>query len=296
MNKRLSWDIFFKIICGLLAILLLISIIIKLFEPNRLADIKLETVLIILAVVIVLPYITNLEAFGVKMEIKKKIDDISSKINALPDYILGKEYHSEGDLTLAERAYRTSLEKCNDFWPAIIGIASICIDKEDYEKAIMEYNRVLEIDPNNPYVFNDLAAIYLDAPSPITDARKALEMANKSLELVPSMASSLYYKGEALNKLSLYDEAYSLLKGMVSKDLPKGHAHWTMCEFMIATSQLGKGISEESLKKLLFLAENNGEGKRLLEYLANTEEKERWKEKDLNIINKFIKDHKTFIN
>jgi len=296
MKKYLTWENFTKFICGLAAILLLISIIIKLYGNDKFSKIELETFIIILAVMIALPSITNLEAFGVKMEIRKKIDDISSRVNAMPDYILGKEYHSEGDLDLAEISYRASLEKCNDFCPAIIGIASVFNDRGDYEKAIMEYNRVLAIDPDNPYVFNDLAAIYVEAPLPITDPKKALELANKALELVPSLATSLYFKCEALNKLGLYNESYIILQDMVLKDLPRDFVHWTMYELSIAMSQIGKGISEDFLKKMLYLSEANGEGKQLLEYLAKDEHKDRWKDKDITLINKFIEEHKTYIN
>jgi tetratricopeptide (TPR) repeat protein len=295
MPRYFSWDLFFKVICGASAIVFLSAIIVKLSRPALLSEVKLETLLLILGAIIVLPYISQLEAFGVKMEIRKKVDDLAARLKALPDYILASEYHSEGDYTLAERSYRASMDLCSDFWPSIFGLAAVYHDREEFDKAIMEYNRVLTIDPNNIYALNNLAEVYLVAPPPIMDPSKALEMANQAIQIVPSLGSALYYKGEALNRLNLYDQARSILSGILSQNLLPTQTHWVIYELSVASSNLGGKISKNTLDRMLFHARDNGQGKRFLDVLATEEEQKRFNKDDVVTIRQFVEKNENYI-
>jgi tetratricopeptide (TPR) repeat protein len=295
MVKYFSWDVFFKLVCGASTVIFLSAIVVKLLHPALLSEVKLETLLLILGAIIILPYISQLEAFGVKMEIKKKVEDLAARVHALPDYILASEYHSEGDYTLAERSYRASIDQCSDFWPAIFGLAGVYHDREEFDNAIMEYNRALKVDPNNVYVLNNLAEVYLVPSQPIMDPKKALDMANQALQIVPSLGSALYYKGEALNRLSSYDQARPILSGILAKDMLPTQTHWVMYELSVASSNLGERISEKTLDRMLFQARDNGQGKRLLDALAMEEEQKRFKKDDLVVIRQFVEKNKNYI-
>ncbi|MFH0960333.1 MAG: tetratricopeptide repeat protein [Pseudomonadota bacterium] len=295
MARYFRWDVFFKVVCGASAIVFLSAVVVKLARPASLSEVKLETLLLILGAIIMFPYISQLEAFGVKMEIKKKVDDLAARVQALPDYVLASEYHWEGDYTLAERAYRASMERCSDFWPAIFGLAGVFHDREEYDKAIMEYNRVLTVEPNNVYVLNNLADVYLSAPQPIMDPSKALDMANQAIQIVPSLGSALYYKGEALNRLGSFDQARSILSGILAKDMLPAQPHWVMYELSVANSNLGTRISEECLDRMLFYARDNSQGKRFLDALASEEEHERFNEDDVTVIRRFVEKNENYI-
>jgi tetratricopeptide (TPR) repeat protein len=295
MKKRLSWEVFFKIICGIAAIIFVIAIALKVIRPALLTEIKIETLLLLLAGIIILPFISQFEAFGVKMEVKKKLDNLSSTVNGLPDYVLGSEFLAEGDYLLAEESFRKCLSYSKDYWPPILGIAGIYHAQGEYDKAIMEYNRVLSLDPKNVYAFNNLAEVYIIAPSPIKDAKKALYMADQALNIIPSLGSALYYKCEALNRLGEYNPAHELLKGMQEKDILPSERHWVMFELAISNSHRGKKISEEDLDRIFFNAKDNGEGKFFLEDIATEEQLERFIESDRSVIRSFLEKNLTYV-
>jgi tetratricopeptide (TPR) repeat protein len=295
MKKQVSWDSFFKFICGLAAIIFIVAIIIKLARPSLLVEIKLETLLLLLGAIIILPFISQFEAFGVKVEVKKRLDDLSATVKALPDYVLGSEFLSEEDYILAEESYRKCLTYSSDFWPAILGLGVIYQDQKAYDKAIMEYNKVLNIEPKVVYALNNLAEVYIEAPSPIKDPQKAYDLADQALKIIPSLGSALYYKCEALNRLGRYTQAHDILRGMIVRNTLPSQRHWVMYELLIANSNQGKNISEEELDKIFFQAKDNSEGEFFLEDLSKEEQQERFKPSDRSILKQFLEKNKSYI-
>ncbi|MBN2388474.1 MAG: hypothetical protein JXB85_15765 [Anaerolineales bacterium] len=297
MKRPFTWNQFVKIICATSAGLLIAAIGIKLAAGELLAEVSLETLLIALGISILIPYISHLEAFGVKVEVRKQVDDLSARIQAMPDYILGSEYHFEGDLLIAERSYRKSLEQCPDFWPALLGIAGIYDDQEQYVRAITEYRRVLEIDKDNLYALNNLANLYMIAPQPIKNPRKALEMADRALTILPTLGSALHYKAIALIDLGQHQEALTILKGVVDQGLmAEEERHWTMVEIMVANSNLGVRVSNETLEKIFLRACEHAAGKRMLLALLNEEEQERFAVADRPVIKHFLKKKRKYLD
>ena len=295
MKIRFSSDTFFKLISSLAAIILIVAIVIKLIPSSPLSEVKLETLLILLVVIIILPYISQLEAFGVKVEVKKRLEDLTAEVKALPDYVIGSEYLAENDYILAEESFRKSLEKSPNFWPAILGIAGIYHEREEYDKAIREYNRVLKIDPQTVYALNNLAEVYILAPTPIRSPQKAIEMADQALKIIPSLWSALYYKCEALNRLGHYEEAGDVLRGMLEKNLLASQSHWVMYELAIANSNLGKNLSDEYLDDIFFHAKDNDSGVHFLKVISEKEEQERFKESDRSVITRLVDKNKNYI-
>jgi tetratricopeptide (TPR) repeat protein len=295
MKKQLSWEMFFKFICGLTAIIFIVAIIIKLTRPSLLADIKLETLLLLLGAIIILPFISQLEAFGVKVEVKKRLDDLSATVKALPDYVLGSEFEAENDYILAEEYYRKSLRYSSDYWPSILGLGSIYHDQGIFDKAIIEYNNVLSIDPKNVYALNNLAEIYIVAPFPTKDPQKAYDLADQALKIIPSLGSALYYKCEALNRLGCYKQAHDILQGMLTNNTLPTQRHWIMYELLITNSNQGKNISEEELDRIFFNAKDNSEGKFFLDDLSKEEQQERFKEPDRSVLKLFLEKNKSYI-
>ncbi|MEW6092704.1 MAG: tetratricopeptide repeat protein [Chloroflexota bacterium] len=295
LGKLFTWTNFVRLICGILAVVFLAAVVVKIVKPELLTGLKIETILAALAIAILFPYISQLEAFGVKVEIRKQVEDLSSQIKALPDYMLGSEYHTEDDYEMAEQSYRKSLEQCPTFWPAILGLAGVYHDEENFAKAIREYKRVLELDKNNVYALNNLADVYTISDPPLKSPEKALEAANLALQIVPSKGSTLHYKAVALNELGRYREARDILNAIISQDMLEDQCHWVMYELAIANSRLGTKISLDYLGKMLLHAKELGAAGDVVEALARPEELERFDPSDRSTIQKFLRQNKTYL-
>jgi tetratricopeptide (TPR) repeat protein len=298
MEKKSFWDIFFKIICGISAIVFLVAIVIKLFMAY-LPNVELKLLLLCFGVAIILPYLSQLDAFGVKVELRKRVEDITGQVNglteqlnALPDYVIGSECESEGDFLLAEKYYNSSLKKCNEFWPAVLALSSLDYDHDNYEGSIIGYNRVLELDKDNVWAMNNLAAAYLYAPWPLHNPGKALEYTNRVLEIIPNLNSSLFYKGEALNRMGSYSDALFILKNLIDTISLHDAEHDILYEITISKSSLGQRITLEELNQIYKYAVKNEVEGSLLDRFRDEGAQKRFNPDDLPVILKFLEEHK----
>jgi tetratricopeptide (TPR) repeat protein len=308
MKRYLTWFNFVKLVCGVVAVGLIICLIVKLVGSNiipSLANIKLEVLLVALAITILLPTISQLEAFGVKLGIKEQIDELSAWAKASPYYSLASEYEDEEDYLLAEQYYLKSLEECPTFWPSIFGLASVYDDiagkarlrkeyneaRSNYDKAITNYKKVISLDNDNVYAYNNLAAAYLAAPPPTWSPAKSLKYADEALENYPSLGSASYYKGEALNYLGKYSDARAVLQAVVDNNLMENdQPYWGEYELAIANSNSAIQVTQEGLDRMLDLANHDGEGEWLLRILKA--ERERFSEQDRFTIDLFCERQK----
>jgi tetratricopeptide (TPR) repeat protein len=287
LSKLSFWDLFFKIICGISAIVFLVAIICKL-KGGDLTKVDLKYLLLGLGVAVILPFLTQLDAFGVKLELRKKVEAISGQLEALPDYVLGSEAENEQDIHLAKNYYKLSLEKNYKFWPSILALASLDDDDGNYDEAIAGYKNVLKYDNENVYALNNLASAFLYADLPNYNTSKALEYANKALEIIPTLGSALFYKGEALNRRGSYSEAYPILNEVFnSETLPKALDD-VLYEMIISNSNLGRGVRIEELNMIYFIAKKNDEVSELIGMLKNNLERDRFIPGDLPLIDKFL--------
>jgi tetratricopeptide (TPR) repeat protein len=293
-----SWSDTVRIICGIIAVLLVAVFVVKLFRSDFLTNFSLEVVLIALAVALLFPYITSFEALGVKVELTTKVDQVTSWANATPYYILASEYEDEKDYLLAEQYYEQSLVKCPDFWPAIFGEASVYDSlaedsgkQRDFTRAINRYLDVLKLEENDLYTLNNLAAIYLSAPDPIHNPQTSQEYADKALEIMPSFGSCLYYKAEALNYQKNFQGAAEACDDIISQKL-MAHSddlYWVFYEQVLANSNLGKGLKAEDLEMIYHLAEKNNGEDGLIRVLGL--EAGRFEKADQAVIDTFIGKH-----
>lgn len=298
LKKIFTWNFFIKCICAVSSILSLFLIIYKLgytlkyphIEISNLSQINLMTLFLILGATLIVPYLYKIELYGVKFELRKRLDDISSQLEALPDYILGSEYQNEEDYILAEESYRKALEYCPDFWPAHLGLGSIYHTLKQFDKAIVHYNRVINKDAKvlqNIYALNNLAEVYIEADSPtIRNYSEALDKANKALKIIPSLGSALYYKAEALNRLNRYNEAIVILNELLQSEQPPKQQHWTMYEHAISKSNMDQRISDVDLKEMLKRAKRNNERDIFVEDLYK--DKQRFATLDRTTVANFV--------
>lgn len=283
--KHLSWMNYVKFICVIVAILLIVALVIKMVWPNalpKITEIKPETILLALAIALLLPYISNIEALGVKIETREQVKELSAWVNASSYYPLAVDYQGEGDAFLAEIYYRKCLEICDSFWPALFRLGTLYDEKDeseknldDYSAAIYYYNKVNEFDKDNFYAYYNLATVYLNAPPPIRNPQKALEFAEKMLEIIPSYADALYFKGEALNYLHRYQEAFKILDIIINDNLMKDR-YWALYELTIAKSNLENQLTQDDLDKIYKAAEDIGEAENFLDSLSKGDTQEQF--------------------
>ena len=292
MKNHFTWIDFVKLVCAIVAVVLLVCLIVKLGaillgRPDVLKEYKPEYLLVALAAAILLPFLSQIEAFGVKMSVREQVDNLSSWIDALPYYTLGSECERDHDNELAERYYFESLERCPTFWPSLLGLGSVYQEKKEYDKAVPYYREVLKLDPDNVYAYNNLAAIYVEAKPPLGNAETGLAFAEDALRILPSFDHAYYFKGTALNLLGRYDEAREILKGSIDRGFAsESIEYWMMYELAIARSKSSKTnerVTEEKLEEILDKARNAPESE-LLETMSETEEQERVSSGDRKII------------
>jgi len=281
-------DGFLQIMWALGLLITFILLISKLLMPSMLQATRYEYLLIALVVFLVIPYLGKLEAFGVKVEIRKRMDEIESRLKALPDYLLGSEYCDEQDFQLAKDCFHRSLSIDPTFWPALLNLGYIAHEEKVFEDAFRLYKKVLEIDPENIYALNNLADAYLYSPPPFRNPEKALSCAETILSICEGMGSALLYKAEALNRLKRPDEAIIILQQILDNNLIPKQKHWVKYELALAKSKRGEIIDRNLLDRIYKIALDNGEGEYFLEMAK--EEAELFNEPDRVQIIKFVEE------
>jgi tetratricopeptide (TPR) repeat protein len=75
--------------------------------------------------------------------------------------------------------------------------------KGDYESAIEDCNRAIELDPNHPNAYNVRGVVYYKRG----DYKSAIEDYTKAIDLNPDYAETCYNRGEARLHLEEWEEA-----------------------------------------------------------------------------------------
>jgi tetratricopeptide (TPR) repeat protein len=88
--------------------------------------------------------------------------------------------------------------------------------REEYEKALKDFKKAAELNPNLPQAYNGMGFSYRK----LGDYAKALENYDRALEMAPRFPDAIQYRGEAylgLNRLDDAKQAYLTLFGMDRK-------------------------------------------------------------------------------
>ena len=80
-------------------------------------------------------------------------------------------------------------------------------DKKEYEMAIYDYTKALEINPNEAEIYNNRGVAY----SKLTKYDEAIADYTKALEINPELAQCYYNRGIAYSKKSDYSKAVSII-------------------------------------------------------------------------------------
>jgi len=124
----------------------------------------------------------NLNVFNKAEEILQKAKKYMVDMNTF--YILGLNYSKLNMFEKAEKEYKHAIYLGPKFTKAYIDLAYLYAKQEEYDKAIIEWNKILEVDPNFSENYNVLYFIGL-AYNKKEMPDRALEYFIQALQLVP---------------------------------------------------------------------------------------------------------------
>jgi tetratricopeptide (TPR) repeat protein len=124
----------------------------------------------------------NLNIFNKAEEILQEAKKYMIDVNTF--YVLGLSYSKLDMLKEAEEELRQAIYLDHKFTKACIDLAYLCAKQEEYDKAIIEWNKILEVEPDFSEKYNVLYFIGL-AYNKKEMSDKALEYFLEALKLAP---------------------------------------------------------------------------------------------------------------
>ena len=111
-----------------------------------------------------------------------ELDDLNSKGH---NY-LGNVYSELKEYEKAIEQYKKAINIDLNFRDPYINLGNVYSDLKEYEKAIEQYKKAIEIDPKYPGSYNNLGLVYYD----LKDCEKAIAQYTKAIETDPKYASA----------------------------------------------------------------------------------------------------------
>jgi serine/threonine protein kinase/WD40 repeat protein/Tfp pilus assembly protein PilF len=128
-------------------------------------------------------------------------------------------------------------------------------DLKDYERAIADFEKSLEIDPRSreaAWVCIDLAWIYVTGPEKLRNPKKALVLAKKAVASKPTQWDFLTTLGVAYYRLGHYSEAVETLKSSLSRNDGQADAFdlffLAMCHARLGHTAEARGCYDRAVK------------------------------------------------
>jgi tetratricopeptide (TPR) repeat protein len=117
--------------------------------------------------------------------------------------IRGKTYLDNGDFNSAIQDYNKALEINPNYAEAHHGLGRAYEEKREFDSAIAEYNKVLEINPNSADIYLNRGNVYEKKG----DFDAAIAEYNKVLEINPNHTNAYYGLGDVYEKKGDFDRA-----------------------------------------------------------------------------------------
>ena len=143
--------------------------------------------------------------FGEQKAIIKKSHKQKQQISG--DSLLKKaiNYHIQGDLKNAEKAYRAAIDSGLLNVALFSNLGIICQKSQRIEQAILLYKKAIQINPNHPDAYTNLGGLYKN----LGNLDQALASTLKSLELKPDNPDALMNLGGIYKDLGNLHQALS---------------------------------------------------------------------------------------
>ncbi|MBF0194323.1 MAG: tetratricopeptide repeat protein [Magnetococcales bacterium] len=134
--------------------------------------------------------------------------DNITDIRAQDELVQGIDFHNAGLLEKAIACYQRVLELQADNPQALGNLATVLQSQGELKKAVVYYLKALEVQPNNADVLSNLGIAYTE----LTQLDDAVEVLNRAISINPNNAVPHYNLGNALqeqNKLPEAIESYN---------------------------------------------------------------------------------------
>jgi serine/threonine protein kinase/Tfp pilus assembly protein PilF len=152
----------------------------------------------------------------------------------------------EKDLENYDRIRRQIIEKYPKEKEVFLGLGTSYWNRGAYDKAIIEFNKALELDPNYGEVLNELGYVYLE----MGDPSKAVEYLKKYVSLSPgeanpldSLANAYFTMGRLDEAIANYKEALKINSGLDSSYFSVGYICALKAEYAEAMRWLDQYIA-----------------------------------------------------
>jgi outer membrane protein assembly factor BamB/Flp pilus assembly protein TadD len=114
----------------------------------------------------------------------------------------------------------------------IAALAEHYTQKEQFEKAVTEYQRALALNDQNAVVYNNLAWIYATSKNEkLRNPKEALRLARRAIELAPRSAAILDTLAEVYYANKLYDSAIDTINQAIALDRANAYYRSQLAKF-----------------------------------------------------------------
>lgn len=140
-------------------------------------------------------------------------------------FLLGNAYYQTGDPKGAIAAFTKAIEIDPQYFKAMVNMALMYDEQEQYSQAIETLERAAEIDPKSPDVWSHMGNSYYAQGQ----HAKAMDLYRKALGLDPNATHALYSIGVAFADAGIFREAVR---------------YWSRVSELEPDSELGKNAAE----------------------------------------------------
>ncbi len=150
------------------------------------------------------------------------------------------EYLEEGDLTRAYIQYQNVLKIDEENVPALLGLAEIAEQRQDFQGMFGYLQRVLRLDPNQVDAHVKIGKIYLIG----SDETTALEEAEKALALAPDSLDAKALKSGVLLKIGDNAQAVELAREVLAEEPAHPEAVTVVVTDLMSDNERQAALSE----------------------------------------------------
>lgn len=157
-------------------------------------------------------------------------------------FMSGFVYRNQGNSEKAVMCWERCVELDSNHTKAYHGMGEVALDKGEYEKAVELWQRVLEIDPKLPGVYNSLASALMC----MGKAEEAVKAFQKDIEISGQSVHSQFMLGKQYQLLKEYEKAgkcYETVIKMAPGYTQAYHGLATVCA-MLGEKEKSKGFME----------------------------------------------------
>ena len=161
----------------------------------------------------------RLKKFDEVIEFCEKMLKIKHKDELVEDILFAKRRMEEiNEYNAINDRIKNNSASANDYFES----AEISATFARYDEAIKNYQKAIELDPNNPFFYNGLAIIYAN----LSDYKKAMETFDKALSISPDDKNILLNKMNSMINSSLFKESIPIISKIIELDPTDAYSYF----------------------------------------------------------------------